>query len=296
MLDVIIDMETQDPDDYFMLCFLAGHPNVNVRAVTANHGSDEQCGLIRHILNILLPDRSKLISIGSRIPNYKGKSCVSAFHHNLLGEWKPYVPDGRAADVINCERIVYPNLIIITGAALHNPYDALLELSSVPLSMWFGQGGFAGDNIAPVYCPRFKGMETVQTYNFNGGIPQALFMLKTDLIKKRYLVSKNVTHAVFYDKKLHAQVESHKNANPGIRMVYDGMDFYLDKCPTGKKFHDPLAACCLIDRDVCEFKEVELFVENKRFWGSRLKDGTNTFISVNINTDKFVETLCGIGY
>ena len=33
-IDVVFDMETGDPDDFFTLCLLTAHPKVNLRAVT----------------------------------------------------------------------------------------------------------------------------------------------------------------------------------------------------------------------------------------------------------------------
>lgn len=41
-MDIIFDMETQDPDDMFALCFLGSHPAVKLRAVTVTPGSKAQ--------------------------------------------------------------------------------------------------------------------------------------------------------------------------------------------------------------------------------------------------------------
>ena len=48
--DVVFDMETQDPDDFLCLLFLASHPRVNLKAVTITPGSREQVGLVRWAL------------------------------------------------------------------------------------------------------------------------------------------------------------------------------------------------------------------------------------------------------
>ena len=38
-LNIVFDMESQDPDDFFTLCFLLSHPNSNLCAVTIYPGN-----------------------------------------------------------------------------------------------------------------------------------------------------------------------------------------------------------------------------------------------------------------
>jgi hypothetical protein len=52
-LDLLFDMETQDPDDWFTLCFLCSHPRARLRAVTIYPGSKMQIGLVKETLKIL---------------------------------------------------------------------------------------------------------------------------------------------------------------------------------------------------------------------------------------------------
>ena len=40
--NIVLDMETQDPDDFLCLLFLASHPAVRLKAVTLVPGSPEQ--------------------------------------------------------------------------------------------------------------------------------------------------------------------------------------------------------------------------------------------------------------
>jgi inosine-uridine nucleoside N-ribohydrolase len=54
--DVVFDMETQDPDDFLCLLFLASHPRVNLKAVTITPGSREQIGIVRWALRTLSLD------------------------------------------------------------------------------------------------------------------------------------------------------------------------------------------------------------------------------------------------
>jgi pyrimidine-specific ribonucleoside hydrolase len=58
---------------------------------------------------------------------------------------------------------------------------------------------------------------------------------------------------------------------------------------SGKKFHDPLAACCAIDESIGEWAEVELYRE-KGEWGSRLAAGSGQSIIVGYDRAKFIRT------
>ena len=58
----------------------------------------------------------------------------------------------------------------------------------------------------------------------------------------------------------------------------------------GKKFHDPLAACCAIDSSIGEWAEVELYRERGE-WGSRLAPGSGIHIIVGYDRAKFIATL-----
>ncbi len=51
MIDIIFDMETDDPDDFITLLMLLGHPDVNLKAVTIFPGSPQQIGFIRRTIN-----------------------------------------------------------------------------------------------------------------------------------------------------------------------------------------------------------------------------------------------------
>jgi len=57
-------------------------------------------------------------------------------------------------------------------------------------------------------------------------------------------------------------------------------------------FHDPLAACTAINKNICRFEEVEPFYESGQ-WGSIKKENTNTFISIDVDRDLFEKVLTG---
>ena len=63
-----------------------------------------------------------------------------------------------------------------------------------------------------------------------------------------------------------------------------------DMPPYGKKLHDPLAACCAIEPRIGTWREVELYREKGK-WGSRLRQGSNTWIIIDYDAELFFETL-----
>jgi inosine-uridine nucleoside N-ribohydrolase len=284
------DMETADPDDVFTLCLLATHPRVNLLSVTVHPGSQYQVGIVRHILlKLNRPD----VMVGSAKPDHP-KQCVSEFHYRWLGEVPPSEPDATG-DIVLGHSWEATNYKIVTGAALTNIGKFLSNNPTKPsVEEIVIQGGFAGDSVVPEQyrLAKFMGKETCPTFNLNGNIDAAKQIIASDVFKVKRFVSKNVCHGIVYDQEMHERIKPHRHNNAGLNLIVDGMEFYLKNKPTGKAFHDPLAACTAISADCCEFKEVELYRE-KGEWGSRLKSETNTFISIKCNKERFEEVLVG---
>ena len=284
---VAFDMETSDPDDVFTLCILATHPRVELLSVTVTPGSDEQVGVVRHVLGLL--GRSSVPVGGSTASNPKH---VSEFHRKWLGDVPPARPDGSGPDVLAEALRRRPDAVLLTGAPLKNPGAMLKAHQDVRMSAWVAQGGFAGDSVVPPEhrLEKFAGRETCPTFNFNGAPAFAKDMLASDRIGGRWLVSKNVCHGVVYDAEFHSRVGALSRRTPGMRLVHEGMSVYLAGRPEGKAFHDPLAAAVALDRGVCGFREVEVYRE-RGDWGSRLSPGTGTWIAVSVDMDRFFSTL-----
>ena len=78
--DVVFDMETQDPDDFLCLLFLASHPRVNLKAVTITPGSREQVGLVRWALCALGLDG---LPVGAGDLQHPAPA-VSPWHHRAF--------------------------------------------------------------------------------------------------------------------------------------------------------------------------------------------------------------------
>jgi len=176
-----------------------------------------------------------------------------------------------------------------SGAPLHN-IGAFAKEFQGTMHRWVAQGGFAGDSVVPEESrlAKFAGKETCATFNFGGSAVAAKALLASDRIRLRHLVSKNVCHGIAYDKTLHARLAPHKDAYPGLALVYAGMELYLQN--KEKLFYDPFAVCVAINPQVVDFREVQMYT-NRNEWGARLAQGTNTFISVKANKEAFFMTL-----
>ena len=298
MINVAFNMETADPDDVFTLCLLSDHPKVNLVGVVITPGSDDQVSLVKHVLNLL----GKNIPVGMRKLRHP-KLCVSEFHYKWFGKnINKAEGEGPGADVLGALYKQYPDLKILSGAPLGNICDFLLKYSiqpdyvpnSLSIDEMVIQGGFAGDSVVPkeYRLEKFKGRETCPTFNLGGDRVAALFITedKDNFIKKKFFVSKNVCHSISYDQIMHEKLRPYKDARVGLNMIYEGMSLYLQNKPTGKLFHDPFAACALIDKAVCEWAPVTLFYF-KGEWGSVQAEGSNTMISIKANMDKFEQVL-----
>lgn len=290
-MNVLYDMETQDPDDLFALAILASHPKVNLRAVCLTPGSLWQADLIRHVLKRLGKEN---VLLGAYNP-LKDKKCISEWWYEFLGEPK-YAGGQLELGWVLYEQMLaeYLDLVIITGGPLKNLGAFLRAYPDSCIGRWVAQGGFAGDCVVPekYRLAKFAGRNTCPTFNFNGDPKSALLALDTGMVWDRRLISKNVCHGLTYDQTMHEQLSPYRDRNAGLQLVYDGMEFYLKKHGRGKMFHDPLAVCAAINHDIIEYREVKVYRENGE-WGSRLSSGTNTWISIRADHQAFFDTMVG---
>ncbi len=295
MAAFVFDMETGDPDDFLTLALLGGHPDVELLGVTVTPGTPHQIGVVRYALDRLGLD----IPVGAfnvdhkkarGTPDERYVTCVSAWHHKTFGE----IPPSRDAEEgwVVLERLLGPDTTLVTGAPLKNLGRLVTRTESGNLGRLFIQGGFAGQGVVPEdkQLDKFRGMVTCPTYNLNGDPKAAKRVLASDRFSERRLVSKNVCHGVSYDAAMHERVCAIPNPRVGLQLIIEGMSAYLARSPQGKKFHDPLAACCAIDPRIGVWAEVEVY-RDKGQWGSRLSPGSGTFIIVDYDHERFVEVL-----
>lgn len=284
MIDVVWDMESQDPDDFLTLLLLLGHPEVRLKGVSVTPGSAWQVGLVRRALGWFGVD----IPVGAHNLDHP-KTCVSGWHGAAYGEAPPSRDAEPGGELLR--RLCDEGTTLLTGGPLKN-LGAAMQLDGFRVGRLVAQGGFAGEGVVPAerQLPAFRGRVTCPTFNLNGDPRSALRALTFPGIGARRFVSKNVCHGVFYDRDLHAQVGAVKGRSRSLSLIWQGMDVFLDRNPAGKKFHDPLAACCAIDERVGDWAEVELFRERGE-WGSRLCAGSGTHIITGYDHERFLDVL-----
>lgn len=303
MLDLVWDMETGDPDDFLTLIWLLGHPSIHLKAVTVTPGSPEQVGVVRYALSLFHAD----IPVGSFLYDEtwenprtweasKGlrKSHVSQWHYKTFGNIPLSLDAQPGWQVLHeaCDA----QTTLLTGGPLKNLGAALSrakgDASIFEVGRLVAQGGFAGEGVVPPekQLDKFKGMTFCPTWNLCGDPHSALMALTSPNIHARYFVSKNVCHRVYYNKPLHSLLKPIRTTNPALEMIWDAMEQYLRKKSQGKKFHDPLAACCAVDPSIATWAEVELMYEQGK-WGSQLAEETNTWIITDLDDEAFIETL-----
>jgi pyrimidine-specific ribonucleoside hydrolase len=257
---IILDTETGDPDDIMVVAYLAYK---GLHAVTLNPGTDEQVGLVNSVLRgmgVLVA--GDIVVGGNRV--VKERSCVSEFYSKVY-DFKPEEPDGVAKELI--QYYLDKGAKILTCGLPKN-------MDGLKVKDWWAQGGFAGDSVMgnrPI-LEKFKGMETCQSFNFSN---RRLIERCITNSEQRHFISKNICHGAIYDKTKTAK-------NSTIKRI---MDIYLQK-HDGKAFHDLLAAWAMLNPNDVEWEEVEIYYDKNQV-GSRLCKGTNTFISVGYDADKF---------
>jgi len=330
---VVFDMETQDPDDFLCLLFLASHPRVRLKAVTLVPGSPEQVGLVRWALGALgLDDDRVAVGAGDLVSK---PASVSPWHARAFGDHAPSTNAEEAWRVLvrECDG----RTVLFTGGPLTNVAEAIAHGGDAFVAgCWLAQGGFAGDNVVPAEkrLPKFDGRTMMATWNFGANLPAARAALAHRGFGRIRLVSKNVCHAdtnrfgpeqfarLEASLKAHGgsggsggdvtaptlveatrrQSEASGEAEPtsrhraGLGLLHVGMAQYLRRHPAGKLLHDPLAAACVIDGRVIDaWREVRLEEDRQHRWGCKPADGSGTFISASHDPARFWSTLLADG-
>jgi inosine-uridine nucleoside N-ribohydrolase len=293
MIDIIFDMETDDSDDFITLLMLLGHPKVNLKAVTVFPGSPQQIGFIRRTINMWFDQDIPIGAHNLKTP----KPRLSDWHYQAYGSAESS-EDAQSAGPLLLD-MCDENTTLLMGAPLTNFRTASRFSDEQKQDLKIGkivvQGGFAGDGIVPneLQLEKFKGHVAAPSHNLLGDSKATKKILNYHPIHGKYFVSKNVCHRVIYDRDLHNLVGDKRSQSQALGLIWQGMDKYFHINPNGKMFHDPLAACCAINPDIAEWREVSLFKEGNA-WGARLDDNTDTFIIIDYNHPKFLDVFLAI--
>ncbi|CAF4265248.1 unnamed protein product, partial [Rotaria sordida] len=84
-----------------------------------------------------------------------------------------------------------------------------------------------------------------------------------------------------------------KDKSQSLQEIYHAMSIYLNRPGKNKKaFHDPLTACCAIALSIGQWKDVQLYMDEKtKEWGSIISENPNIKIIVDYDHEKFFSTL-----
>jgi len=211
---VIFDMELNDPDDYFALIFLSSHPLIDLTGVTIYPGNKDQVGCVKTILKTM----NKNIPVGSDLLDIE--YSLNSIHHSFVSFF-PAEPDMSAIELL--KQSIESGSILFTGAPLTNIKNLLKTYPNFSIPLLYGQGGFAGCNVAPVVYRSFKKKTTIRTFNFCSDIEATDLVLKTK--GKKFFTSKNVTHHCKYTKDTHLKLKNFNNSL-GLSLIYKGMNTY----------------------------------------------------------------------
>lgn len=292
----LFDMESNDPDDFLTLVLLLGHPEVDLRSVTITPGTREQVGLVRQVLTMF--DRSD-VRVGAADLDYKG-DCISVWHYNAFPDLRR--EESSLAEVGHelLDELFVPGTTLVCGAALRNLGGMLEHGRGIPRGRLFVQGGFAGEGVVPPekQLDKFKGRVSCPSFNLDGDKASVRRVIESvEMFEDLRFVSKNVCHGILFNQDMRDDcarlVSSSTPAHElSWALIMQGMDFYLQKKPRGKAFHDPFAACCAIEPSIALWERVQLTRE-KEGWTSTPDATSKVRIVVSYDHPSFLEVLTG---
>ena len=215
-MNIILEIETADPDDILMLIFALNNPLITLNSVVITPGSKEQVNLVGHILKLC---NQSQIPIGSYNIDHP-KKCVSGFYYKIFDNIQNYDKEIYVGWQL-IEKTLKSDTTIITGSPLKN-LGEFIKNSNMTINKWVCQGGFVSDSMIPKECKKldkFNGPEWCNTYNFNGAPQYALSLIETNKIKDKKFVSKNICHQMAYTKT-HFQNDQNNDLIKNIMAIY----------------------------------------------------------------------------
>lgn len=290
-MNLIVETDIgRDADDFFALCYLATVKGVNIRAVTITPGDPDQVAVAKFLLRELGIDAK----VG--VPGERGKKSVTPFHHEIMdayGAIRDEKADGPGHDIIAEAVANYPDSELFCIGPVTNVAAFLYDNTPHVFPCVTMQGGFCSYDIyrPPQALAKFEGMDSCPTFNLNGDVNAGTTLVGTDKIAHKRFVGKNVCHAVVFDShRRYLQLVEHwlgdkawvtfggqikdlfrddKIPKP-MQLFLTGAYTYFRKHPE-KKFHDPVAAVCMLHPEVAKYVKGTTYRE-KGGWGTKLDE------------------------
>lgn len=288
---IILEMETSDLDDALALTWLAANPRVELLGVVVTPGTDDQCGVVRHILDSAEHPR---LPIGAF--SQGSARNVSPYHYVLWPNAKNLSPGPLwvGSRLIEALLSTHPDATVLTVGPPKN-LGAWLRASQrqCKLKRWVCQGGFAGTNIVPrekQLC-MFAGAFARDSHNLDAAAAETLALLESSDIEDRIFVSKNVcnhhklmwneTRKSFYER-LRALARPYGYYGP-TRMA--GCIERIQHNGYSQSLSDVLAACVAVDESICTYTSTALtraYLKGE-WYSSTMKPQNNCRISTALS-------------
>lgn len=274
--NIWLDLELRkDIDDYITLIF-ALENKINITEISINNPSKNELCLLKSTLkeyNVNIP-----IIYSGEITEHE-----EDLHESLMDQ----VDLNFMNNVFYCDLKTYKKHVdikdrtIFCGGSLTTLSEIIKE-EDINIEAYI-QGGYAAESIigAKNVLKKFKKREKVPTWNLNLDIEASDNVMNSKNVNCHF-ISKNVCHASFIG--LSDLTDEKSKINKVLKKYFNGSE--RKKC-----MHDLLAFMTIFNKDVVQFKKIDLKRTNDERckWFSELNPESNKKISVSFDYNLFLD-------
>ncbi|MBD3187229.1 hypothetical protein GF325_10400 [Candidatus Bathyarchaeota archaeon] len=280
-----------DPDDFIALNLCLANPRFDLVGILVEPGSRDQVGLVHSILKF--NNREEIPVASNKDSHVHHMGFVSRLHARCVDNLGvPLVAQETSHDdreLLEGCLLKDPRTCLVTiGPPIIVPRWIEYSIESTIIPVSYSMGGFHGGYHSGKIC-------LSQEYNFGRDPASAVKLVNAKRITRRVMVSKNVTHHVFYTPFLHEHVGKVARESPAHAMIWHLMGGSSLRDPASlQMLHDPLTVMVSLDESIVTLREVQLVEQDGR-WGSIDMAGTGCFITIGgdgaVDLDRFHEML-----
>lgn len=279
----------RDPDDFFALCYLFD-AGIDIKMISVSPGDKDQLAFVNFFLNEI--DRTDVLFGPSQ--RWRNKSSVSGIHLILMDRYKfshSYeMPMGRYASNMIYDHWKEDDTLFIIGPMTGSA--EFIDNYKPKINRAFIQGGYLsyeeqmGHGLYPsVQLEKFIGKRSVPSFNLCGDKQAAIDVINYDINDRRF-ISKNLCHTIVYDKNIHDLIMSVSPKSRSGELFREGMSLYLEKHHEGKKFHDPLAAVCMVHPEIATWVRGNMICDDGK-WRTSIDSCGTSFMASDVDRDAF---------
>lgn len=286
--DIWLDLELRkDIDDYITLIF-ALEQNYNVKEISIDNPSLNELQLLlitlkelkKEHINIIITgiiteyslEEDIHISLFNKIKNFKNSNKIEISDYKNLFFIKDYLKNNEQK-----------NKIIFCGGSLKT-LSLIFEQKNIENKNieCYIQGGYASENIVGIEntLKKFKKREKVPSWNLNIDLESTDKVLKNNKMNIKF-ISKNICHNSWIGLE---DLNNNKTYFNDILKSYFLLNDNNKKC-----MHDLLAFLTIKNKDIVEFKKIDLNRTNDENpkWFSILNNKSNKSISISLNLEMY---------